>query len=72
MSSTLFIDNLPLNTNNQDPQGFFSNQGQVADAYVPQIQRRRVQGRFGFIEVTSRQQGDQLILETDGKLFGSQ
>ena len=28
-------------------------------------------GRFGFIEVHSRRQGDRLILETNGKLFGS-
>ena len=29
-------------------------------------------GRFGFIEVHSRQQGNRLIQETNGKIFGSQ
>ena len=71
MPSTLFIDNLPQNINNHDLRRFFSKQGQLVDAYVPFIQKRRVYGRFGFIEVHSRQQGDRLILETNGKILGS-
>jgi len=69
---TLFIDDLPMNFNSHDLQRLFSHQGLLVDAYVPFIQRRRVFGRFGFIEVHSRQQGDRLILETNGKFFGSQ
>ena len=72
MDLKLFIDNLPQNINSHDLRRFFSNHGQLADAYVPHIQRRRVQGRFGFIEVTSREQGDRVISEDDGKLFGHQ
>jgi len=66
--STLFIDNLPQNFSSQELRKIFSNQGHIADPYVPQFQRRRVYGRFGFIEVQSREQGDRLIQETDGKV----
>ena len=70
MGFTLFIDNLPKNFIGQELRKLFSNQGQVADAYIPQIQRRKVQGRFGFVEVQSRQQGETLIQETDGTILG--
>jgi len=70
--STLFIDNLPQHFSSQELRKIFSNQGHVIDAYVPQIQRRRVRGRFGFIEVQSREQGDRLIQEIDGKVLGHQ
>ena len=48
---TLFIDNLPQSFNSPELRKLFSNHGFIADAYVPQIQRSRVNGRFGFIEV---------------------
>jgi len=67
---TLFIDNLPQHINSQDLRRFFSNQGQTADAYVPHIQRRRTYGRFGFIKVQSREQGERLILAKNGELLG--
>ena len=72
MNSTLFVDHLPQNVNSLELQRLFSNQGQIADAYVSHIQRSRVHGRFGFIEVKSREQGDRLILETDGMILGRQ
>jgi len=67
---TLFIDNLSQHINSQELRRFFSNQGQIADAYVPHIQRRRTYGRFGFIKVQSREQGEQLILAANGELLG--
>ena len=70
--STVVIDNLPQNINSQDLRSFFSIHGQLADAYVPHFQRKRMQGRFGFIGVNSREQGDRLITATDGRLFGNQ
>ena len=70
--STLFVDNLPQNINSQDLRRFFSTHGQQAEAYVPHIQRRRVQGRFGFVEVGSREQGDRLIRKANGTIFGCQ
>jgi len=70
MGSTLFIDNLPKDFSNQELRKLFSNQGQVVDAYIPQILRRKVLGRFGFVEVQSRQQGESLIHETDGMILG--
>jgi len=70
MGFTLFIDNLPKDFSGQELRKLFSNQGQVADAYIPQIQRRKVYGRFGFVEIQSRQQGERLIHETDGMLLG--
>jgi len=69
---TLFVDNLPQSFNSHDLRRLFSNQGQLDDAYVPVIQRRRAYGRFGFIAVHSRQQGDRLIQATNGKIVGSQ
>ena len=72
MELKLFIDNLPQRCNSHDLRRFFSYHGQLADAYVPHIQRRRENGRFGFIEVTSREQGVRVISEDDGKLFGHQ
>jgi len=70
--STLFVDNLPQHFNSQELTKLFSNQGYVIDAYVPQIQRRRVHGRFDFIEVQSREQGDRLIQVIVGKVLGHQ
>jgi len=67
---TLFIENLPQNFSSNDLRRFFSNQGQIVDAYVPRIQRKRAYGRFGFVEVQSGQQGDRLILGTNGMLIG--
>ena len=69
---TLFIDNLPQNFISQDMRRLFSNQGNLAGAYVPRLQRKRMNSRFGFIEVNSRKQGDRLILEADEKTIGSQ
>jgi len=69
---TLFVDNLPQNINSHDLRRFFSIHGQLADAYVPHFQRKRMHGRFGFIGVKSREQGDRLITEADGRLFGNQ
>ena len=69
---SLFVDSLPMNFNSHDLRRLFSHQGLLVDAYVPFFQRRRVYGRFGFIEVHSRQQGDRLISETNGKLVGRQ
>jgi len=69
---TLFIDNLPQIINSQELRRFFSIHGQVADAYVPHFQRKRRHGRFGFIGVKSREQGDRLITEADGRRCGNQ
>ena len=70
--STLFIDNLSESIDSHELRRLFSNQGNLADAYIPRIQRRRIHGRFGFIEVNSWEQGDRLIRETNGKILGGQ
>ena len=43
----------------------------IADVYIPKIQRSRVNGRFGFIEVLAWEQGERLIREVDGMAVGS-
>jgi len=69
---TLFIDSLPQSFNSLELRKLFSNHGFIADAYVPQIQRSRVKGKFGFIEVQAWEQGERLIQAIDGKEVGSQ
>ena len=69
---TLFIDSLPQSFNSLELRKLFSNHGYIADACVPDIQRNRVNGRFGFIEVQAWEQGERLIQEIDGKEVGSQ
>ena len=68
---TLFIENLPQGYWSHDLRRLFSNHGYIADAFVPQIQRNRVNGRFGFIEVQAWEQGEKLIHEVDGMVLGS-
>jgi len=68
---TLFVDNLPQGYSSFELRNLFSNHGYIADAYVPHIQRCRVNGRFGFVEVLAWEQGERLIHEVDGKEVGS-
>ena len=67
---TLFIDSLPQGYSSQELRKLFSFHGYIEDAYVPLIQRHRVNGRFGFIEVQAWEQGERLIQEADGKEVG--
>jgi len=68
---TLFIDSLPQGFNSHELRKLFSNHGYIVDAYIPQIQRSRINGRFGFIEVQAWEQGERLIHEVDGMVVGS-
>jgi len=68
---TLFIDNLPKGFSSHDLWKLFAGFGHIVDAYVPHIQRHRINGRFGFIEVQSWEQGERLIHEVHGLEVGS-
>jgi len=68
---TLFIEGLPQGFNSHELRRLFSNHGYIIDAFIPQIQRNRLNGRFGFIEVQAWEQGESLIHEVDGMVIGS-
>jgi len=48
----------------------FDNHSSIVDAYVPPIQRDRVNGRFGFIEVQAWEEGERLIQRNLGRKAG--
>ena len=68
---SLFIDNLPQGFSSRDLRELFGNHRFIADAYVPKIQRSRSNGRFGFIEVQTREEGERLIQQAKDGRAGS-
>jgi len=67
---SLFIDNLPQGFTSHELRELFGNHRYIVDVYVPPIQRNRVNGRFGFIKVQAREEGERLIQRNNGRKAG--
>ncbi|MGD9564122.1 MAG: RNA recognition motif domain-containing protein [Pyrinomonadaceae bacterium] len=69
MSMKLYVGNLPFKTNTQDLEQLF---GQVGTVESTNIIEDRETGRsrgFGFVEMSSKEEGERAIEEFNGKEF---
>jgi RNA recognition motif-containing protein len=67
MSVKLYVGNLSFNTTNQDLNDLFGEIGPVESANVVEDRETGRSRGFGFVEMTSKEDGDKAIAELDGK-----
>lgn len=67
MSTKLYVGNLDFGTSNQDLSDLFSAHGTVESANVVEDRETGRSRGFGFVEMSSKSEGDEAIAQLDGK-----
>ena len=70
MSMKLYVGNLAFQTTNEDLQTLFSQSGTVQSANVIEDRETGRSRGFGFVEMSSKEEGTAAIAEFNGKEFG--
>lgn len=65
----LYVGNLSFNTSNQDLNELFAQVGTVETASVVEDRETGRSRGFGFVEMSSREEGEKAIEELNGKEF---
>ena len=66
-SMNLYVGNLSFNTTESDLEGLFAAHGEVESAKVITDRDTGRPRGFGFVEMTSRSEGEQAMTALDGK-----
>lgn len=69
MSMKLYVGNLSFNTSNQDLEELFSQNGTVESANIITDRETGRSRGFGFVEMSSTEEGNAAITEFNGKEF---
>jgi len=69
MSMKLYVGNLSFNTGNAELEQLFSTIGTVESASVVEDRDTGRSRGFGFVEMSSQEEGERAISELDGKDF---
>jgi len=67
MSMKLYVGNLSFNTSNTDLEELFASVGTVESASVVEDRETGRSRGFGFVEMSSKEEGERAIAELDGK-----
>ena len=67
MSMKLYVGNLSFNTSNTDLEELFASIGTVESASVVEDRETGRSRGFGFVEMSSKEEGERAIEELDGK-----
>lgn len=67
MSTKLYVGNLDFGTTNQDLSDLFAQHGTVESANVVEDRETGRSRGFGFVEMSSKAEGETAIAELDGK-----
>lgn len=67
MSTKLYVGNLDFGTTNQDLSDLFAQHGTVESANVVEDRETGRSRGFGFVEMSSKSEGETAIAELDGK-----
>src|ERR671929_25363 len=67
MSMKLYVGNLPFNTSNQDLCDLFAQAGTVETANVVEDRETGRSRGFGFVEMSSKEEGEAAISQFNGK-----
>ena len=67
MSMKLYVGNLSFQTSNQDLNDLFGNLGTVESATIIEDRETGRSRGFGFIEMSSKAEGENAIAQLDGK-----
>jgi RNA recognition motif-containing protein len=70
MSIKLYVGNLSFNTTSEDLRDYFSQAGTVESASVVEDRDTGRSRGFGFVEMSSREEGEAAIAQFNGKEFG--
>jgi RNA recognition motif-containing protein len=70
MSIKLYVGNLSFNTTSEDLREYFSQAGNVESASVVEDRDTGRSRGFGFVEMSSREEGEAAIQQFNGKDFG--
>ncbi|MFN2597547.1 MAG: RNA recognition motif domain-containing protein [Pyrinomonadaceae bacterium] len=70
MSIKLYVGNLSFNTTSEDLREYFSAAGTVESASVVEDRDTGRSRGFGFVEMSSREEGEAAIAQFNGKEFG--
>ena len=70
MSIKLYVGNLSFNTSSEDLRELFSQAGTVESASVVEDRDTGRSRGFGFVEMSSREEGEAAIAQFNGKEFG--
>lgn len=70
MATKLYVGNLPYSTTNEDLQQAFSQAGQVVEAVVLMDKMTGRSRGFGFVTMSSQEEGEKAIEMFNGKDFG--
>jgi RNA recognition motif-containing protein len=70
MSIKLYVGNLSFQTTSEDLQELFSKAGTVESASVVEDRDTGRSRGFGFVEMSSREEGEAAIQQFNGKEFG--
>ena len=69
MSMKLYVGNLSFQTSSEDLQGLFAQVGTVESASVVEDRETGRSRGFGFVEMSSREEGEAAINQFNGKEF---
>jgi cold-inducible RNA-binding protein len=70
MSMKLYVGNLSFNTSNEDLQSLFAGAGTVESASVVEDRETGRSRGFGFVEMSSREEGAAAIQQFNGREIG--
>ena len=70
MSIKLYVGNLSLQTSSEDLRDLFSQAGTVESASVVEDRDTGRSRGFGFVEMSSKEEGEAAIAQFNGKEFG--
>ncbi|HWS86508.1 MAG TPA: RNA-binding protein [Pyrinomonadaceae bacterium] len=70
MSMKLYVGNLSFNTSSEDLRDLFSQAGTVESASVVEDRDTGQSRGFGFVEMSSKEEGDAAIQQFNGKEVG--
>jgi cold-inducible RNA-binding protein len=70
MSMKLYVGNLSFNTSNEDLQNLFAGAGTVESASVVEDRETGRSRGFGFVEMSSREEGAAAIQQFNGREIG--
>jgi len=69
MSMKLYVGNLSFNTGNTELEQLFASIGTVESATVVEDRETGRSRGFGFVEMSSKEEGERAIAELNGKEF---